>query len=355
MLILQHLKRSPYLNCRTLTRSYAFSRFPQRPTGSGRQRAQRPLGRKSPEPGPAESTFESTESLNESELWRAAQRPPSSDPQESLLTLLNPRNETLIVERQLEMLNIFIGFEQTNKYSISDETGQPLGFILEEPRGFLAMMTRQAFATHRPFKALIMDTHGTPLLWLRRPFAWINSRMYVQRLDNYDHYTSNEEPVLDTFAEVQQIWHPWRRQYDLFLRENPKRILSLASDPQPEPEPSGQVFQQFAKVDSGFLAWRFPILDAHGQEMAVIDRAFRGFGREIFTDTGRYLVQFGAGDQPIEWDNQQILLPRRARSNLTLDQRALCLALAVNIDFDYFSRHSRIGGGGFFHIGGSID
>ncbi|EAU88330.2 hypothetical protein CC1G_05096 [Coprinopsis cinerea okayama7 len=197
--------------------------------------------------------------------------------------------------------------------------------------------------------------------------------MYVQRLDNYDHYTSNEEPVLDTFAEVQQIWHPWRRQYDLFLRqvrvlhspfdfqsqvhsrENPKRILSLASDPQPEPEPSGQVFQQFAKVDSGFLAWRFPILDAHGQEMAVIDRAFRGFGREIFTDTGRYLVQFGAGDQPIEWDNQQILLPRRARSNLTLDQRALCLALAVNIDFDYFSRHSRIGGGGFFHIGGSID
>lgn len=42
--------------------------------------------------------------------------------------------------------------------------------------------------------------------------------MYVQRLQDYDSYTPEGEPVLDTFAEVQQVWHPWRRRYDLFLQ-----------------------------------------------------------------------------------------------------------------------------------------
>jgi hypothetical protein len=42
--------------------------------------------------------------------------------------------------------------------------------------------------------------------------------MFVQRLNNFSEYTSSGEPVLDTFAEVQQVWHPWRRRYNLFLR-----------------------------------------------------------------------------------------------------------------------------------------
>jgi len=56
------------------------------------------------------------------------------------------------------------------------------------------------------------------VLQLRRPFAWINSRMYVQRLKECSEYTPESDPILDTFGEVQQVWHPWRRRYDLFLR-----------------------------------------------------------------------------------------------------------------------------------------
>lgn len=81
-----------------------------------------------------------------------------------------------------------------------------------------------------------MDRFGDPILWvslplptcsrhphgtqgqLRRPFAWINSRMFVQRLHDFNQYTHEGEPVLDTFAEVQQRWHLWCRRYDLFLR-----------------------------------------------------------------------------------------------------------------------------------------
>lgn len=42
--------------------------------------------------------------------------------------------------------------------------------------------------------------------------------MYVQRLKDFSEYTPGGEPVLDTFAEVQQVWHPWRRRYNLFIR-----------------------------------------------------------------------------------------------------------------------------------------
>jgi hypothetical protein len=48
-------------------------------------------------------------------------------------------NEKLVISRQIEMLNIFVGFEQSNKYVIHNEEGHTLGFIAEEPRGILSM------------------------------------------------------------------------------------------------------------------------------------------------------------------------------------------------------------------------
>lgn len=42
--------------------------------------------------------------------------------------------------------------------------------------------------------------------------------MLVSRLKDLHEYTVDKEPVLDSFAEVQQRWHLWRRRYDLFLR-----------------------------------------------------------------------------------------------------------------------------------------
>jgi len=292
---------------------------------------------------------ETTFDTSNSSLWEESQRAPSSDPEDGLKRLL--QNDTLVVTRQLEMLNIFVGFEQTNKYVVSNEVGEVLGFIAEEPRGILASFSRQIFRTHRPFRAVIMDREGTPVLWIRRPFAWINSRMYVQSLKDWHEYASTGEPVLDTFAEAQQRWHLWRRRYDLFLRATPKAIQSSASEPQPEPEPDR--FTQFAKIDEGFWAWHFTLRGAHGEELASISRAFRGFGREIFTDTGQYSVNF-TPLPPSPEDNT----PRdpTAIRELSLQERALVLAMAVNVDFDYFSRHSEGGPGmGFWHFSWGSD
>ncbi|EGN96056.1 hypothetical protein SERLA73DRAFT_185568 [Serpula lacrymans var. lacrymans S7.3] len=337
-----------------LRRGYALSRFPDRRIGTGRASG-RPREHNSREKNPrpdARTVYEKEPSAQNSQLWETSLRQPASNPEEGLRRLLM-ENHTLTITRQLEMLNIFMGFEQSNRYAITSETGEPLGYIAEEPRGILSMFSRQIFRTHRPFRALVMDTHGSPILWIRRPFAWINSRMFVQRLNDLQGYTSEGEPVLDTFAEVQQQWHLWKRRYDLFLRDIPRRILSTVSEVQPEPEPNS--FTQFARVDEGLWAWHFNILDARGAPIATVNRTFRGFGREIFTDTGQYSVNFAA---PIGESGSSDPAPRKPTviRNLTLNERALVLAMAVNIDYDYFSRHSGPGHGmGFPLFWGSGD
>lgn len=73
--------------------------------------------------------------------------------------------------------------------------------MAEEDQGFVGVMMRQALRTHRPFRSVVMDKHGTPVLWvsisfasiysglmtdffltmmqIRRPFAFINSKIFV--------------------------------------------------------------------------------------------------------------------------------------------------------------------------------
>jgi len=52
--------------------------------------------------------------------------------------------------------------------------------------------------------------------------------MHVQRLKDQSEYILDAEPSLETFGEVQQIWHPWRRRYDLFLRYETRSLLGMA-------------------------------------------------------------------------------------------------------------------------------
>lgn len=61
-------------------------------------------------------------------------------------------NSALVIVRQLEMLNVFMGFEQANRYAILNTRGEHVGYLAEEEQGFLSTMTRQILRTHRPFK-----------------------------------------------------------------------------------------------------------------------------------------------------------------------------------------------------------
>jgi hypothetical protein len=56
----------------------------------------------------------------------------------------------------------------------------------------------------------------------------------------------------EVVGEVRQRWHPWRRNYDLYLGR-----------------------RQFAAISGGFLAWEFELKDAQNNTLALIDRCVR--------------------------------------------------------------------------------
>ncbi|KAF5835974.1 Scramblase-domain-containing protein [Dunaliella salina] len=72
-------------------------------------------------------------------------------------------------------------------------------------------------------------------------------------------------------GEVRQRWHPFKRNYDIYINK-----------------------QQFASISGTFLAWEFELKNAEGGTLALIDRNFQGFGRELFTDAGKYAIHFGS-------------------------------------------------------------
>ena len=131
------------------------------------------------------------------------------------------------------------------------------------------------------------------------------------------------------------------------------------------------------------LSWDFTLADLRGDLIGSINRNFRGFGREIFTDTGQYVLRMDASspettnitnsaaiqrfperqveavkiakkDLPLygsslsekalrrveSGGSAKALVERTAAKGLTLDERAVMLATAVSIDFDYFSHTS---------------
>ncbi|KAI9341758.1 Scramblase, partial [Obelidium mucronatum] len=197
----------------------------------------------------------------------------------------------LMIGRQIEMMNVLVGYEQANKYSVTDANGVPVGFIAEEETSFAGTILRQVMGTRRAFKAVVLDVQGNVVLKIDRPIKWfLNSSITISDAND------------NVIGEVKQVWHLIKRKYDLFL---------------------GQ--KQFGIIESPFLSWDFHIEDENGGILSAVNRNFAGFAREIFTDTGVYAIHM---------DN---IPPSRP---ISLDERAVILACAIDIDIDYFSRHS---------------
>ncbi|GAA6002050.1 hypothetical protein JCM10207_003052 [Rhodosporidiobolus poonsookiae] len=283
----------------------------------------------------------------------------------------------IVVTRQLEAMNIFLGWEEANKYALMSPEGHTLAYLLEEETGMAGVMSRQLLRTHRPFRATVIDTEGQVLLRVYRPFALINSRIYVSTpsaassageakeemklLEAQSSSSPSPSTALatqqsppavpddagDIIGEVQQEWHVYRRRYNAFVRR-------------------ADGFEQFARFDSGFLAWDFEAKDEEGRVIGSVNRNFTGFGRELFTDTGQYVLNFEAASVPASLpapsSSEALPSPTSSSSALTpsspsshtpssfwpteaptapslpLDHRAVLLASAITVDIDYFSR-----------------
>ncbi|KAJ5495209.1 hypothetical protein N7539_000325 [Penicillium diatomitis] len=297
-------------------------------------------------------------------------------------------NSGLVVQRQLEMMNVMIGFEQANKYIIMDAQGTHIGYMAEQEKGIANTMARQWFRTHRSFVTHVFDRQMNEVLRFNRPFSWINSRIQVYDPLQRAHVPSEistppqttQDFMMEPFSgspkispldftqmrvigEAQQQWAPLRRKYNLFtFHPSPNSDTDMGSQgfslagsgfskqqqlqlAQTSLQDQGE-FNQFAYVNEPFLSWDFSLLSAENRTIGSVNRNFAGFAREIFTDTGMYALRMDSAGLSREPSASQT----DRSPGMTLDQRAVMLATAVSIDFDYFSRHSGSGGFGFMPL-----
>jgi hypothetical protein len=274
------------------------------------------------------------------------------------------------------MMNVFLGFEQANKYIIMNGKGESIGYMAEQDHGLGSTMARQAFKTHRSFTCHIFDQNEREILRIHRPFSWISSRIRVYDASSREGYTASDSlqgtslqsaahisPLaleeMPIIGEAQQQWAPLRRKYNLFNHRTP---TTTTTDSTPTPTlTSGQEhisstalttttdqqiqasMHQFAHVDEPFLSWDFTLRDASSKKIGSVNRNFGGFARELFTDTGVYALRMDS--VALSGDEEEKETETEQARAMTLDQRAVMLATAVCIDFDYFSRHSSAGGG----------
>jgi hypothetical protein len=289
-------------------------------------------------------------------------------------------NSTLIIQRQLEMMNVLMGFEQANRYVIMDPHGNHIGYLAEQEHGVGNAVARQMFKTHRSFTTHVFDKEEKEVLRFHRPFSWINSRIRVYDAvgnigavytsSNSLQGTSPGSIVSQTSANISSIplqdmriigsaeqeWAPLRRKYNMFLARSLEDDAAAPNTPQLSsgdlPLSSSKAvavvegdarqvgMQQFARVDEPFLSWDFSLKSEDSRLIGSVNRNFGGFAREIFTDTGVYALRMDSAGTEAEQSGPV--------SGMTLDQRAVMLATAVSIDFDYFSRHSGTGVGGMW-------
>ena len=162
-------------------------------------------------------------------------------------------------------------------------------------------------------------------------------------------------------GEAQQQWAFLRRKYNLFLfrdsasgeLDSPQLTsgeLPLSNSTQLQvstgtSDPANGQYNQFAYVDEPFLSWDFTLLSQDSKLIGSVNRNFAGFGREIFTDTGVYALRMdaaGLAEEPqhiiSKTGERNPSLYGEEKAGMTLDQRAVMLATAVSVDFDYFSR-----------------
>jgi hypothetical protein len=197
----------------------------------------------------------------------------------------------LFVRQRKEWVEIFVDWETRNQYSILAADGAELGLVVERAGGLWDALRRGFLRSHRPLEAAVVGSDGTPLCSFRRPFFWLFSHLVVSGPDG------------ERMGEVSRRFGVLYKRYDL----------------------SDHLEVRFARIASPrWRLWTFPVEGAHGQT-ATISKKWGGVLREAFSGADTFRIEFGDAS----W---------------TEEQRAVILAAALSIDFDFFENNRSQGG-----------
>ncbi len=202
-----------------------------------------------------------------------------------LETLLN--RETLIVQQQKELIEILVNWETGNRYRLADEQGAECGYIMEHAGGLGRKLLRGFLGSHRGLKINVYDRDRQQVLFFWRKFYWLFSELFVETAEG------------KRIGKAQRRFGIIYKKYDLY--DENQRVFATIRSPL-------------------WKLWTFNIFNPQDQQVGVISKRWTGLLKEYFTDSDTYAINFDK--QP--W---------------TTNQKAVILAVAVSIDFDFFENN----------------
>ena len=191
------------------------------------------------------------------------------------------------VKQMVEGLELVTDFEGRNKYKFFTPKGMPLAHAEEEYTGFAGAVLRNLLKLGRPFTMGISVLNTPEIIWLKRRFEFILSRIDV----------SDEDTVIGT---VKQRFSLFKRKYDLNSHLTPRKLKI-----------TGSIFKP----------WTFNIT-ANFRQVGSIKKKYSGFLKEAFTRADTFEITF---------DDRR----------LTRIERKLIFAAAIAIDIDYFEQSQK--------------
>jgi uncharacterized protein YxjI len=204
---------------------------------------------------------------------------------QALTSFLTNQPELFIRQRK-EMVEILVDWEMGNQYTVCDAQQNELAHVVEKKGGFWSFFRRGFLRSHRPLEVAVTDRQRQRALDLSRPFFFLFSSLAVTTHDG------------GALGQVERRFGVLYKRYDLLDRTG----------------------VCFARVRAPrWRLWTFPIEGADGVSAATISKKWGGMLREAFTDADTYRVEFGTG-----WNEEQ---------------RAVILAAAISIDFDFFENN----------------
>jgi len=188
---------------------------------------------------------------------------------------------SLEVRQNVEILEVVTGWETANRYEIFDDRNRQVGYADEYSGGLADSFMRNFLGTHAGFEINVRKTNQEMLFRMERGFYWLNYEVRVNATN-------------DTFlGSIQKHFNFIYKSYELKDHKG----------------------KTFAEIKTPFWKpWTFSFLE---KEDAGIFKKWSGLGKEVITDADNFRIEYKS-------------------FNWTLNQKAVILATAFCIDFDYF-------------------
>ena len=186
----------------------------------------------------------------------------------------------LTVRQEVEMLQVFTGFETRNRYRVLDPNGQDVLYAYEES----GTLSRMFLQSHRPLTLHIIDNSGRDVLIARRDFFWFFSHL---------HFFSSEGREM---GSMQRRFKLINRRFDLT-------------------DPAGGLLHVDGPIFRPHTFW----FRHSGGDLAKITKRWSGLSREAFSVADNFEVEFSDSTMPesMKW---------------------LILGAAFAIDLDFFEK-----------------